>query len=180
MTREGRVVPALVSHVCTEDRSSKGALGEIAPAFAAAVDIVIAYLRNSTCSYEQVGTLLRDVHSVALGAVLQEDKREGDREAPHHGAPADRRNAGEALVPAVSVEDSVTDEFLICLEDGKRVKSLKRYLNAHYSMSTEQYRLRWKLPADYPFVAPALSRKRSLNAKQINLHRFGNVARAGG
>lgn len=62
--------------------------------------------------------------------------------------------------PAVPVEDSVTDEYVICLEDGRRMKTLKRYLRRCYGLSPEQYRERWGLPEDYPMVAPSHSRRR--------------------
>lgn len=75
----------------------------------------------------------------------------------------------EKLVPAVSVKKSITPDFLICLEDGKKFKSLKRHLRTAYSMSPEEYRAKWSLPNDYPMVAPAYAEARSNLAKKMGL-----------
>jgi len=71
--------------------------------------------------------------------------------------------------PAVSIKKSITDDFLICLEDGKKFKSLKRHLRSKYGLSPEQYREKWGLPYDYPMVAPSYARKRSALAKEMGL-----------
>ena len=71
--------------------------------------------------------------------------------------------------PAVPVKKSITDDYLICLEDGKKLKMLKRYLRTQYDMSPEDYRRKWGLPADYPMVAPNYAKRRSEFAKQIGL-----------
>jgi predicted transcriptional regulator len=73
--------------------------------------------------------------------------------------------------PAISVGRSVQHDFIICLEDGKKLKMLKRYLRSRYNMSPDEYRKRWGLPADYPMVAPAYAARRSDFAKQIGLGR---------
>ncbi|MFS2317733.1 MucR family transcriptional regulator [Maricaulis sp. D1M11] len=78
--------------------------------------------------------------------------------------------------PAVPVSKSVSDEHIVCLEDGKKLKMLKRYLRSQYDMSPEEYRRKWNLPSDYPMVAPAYSRKRSQFAKDIGLGRAGKDA----
>lgn len=75
------------------------------------------------------------------------------------------------LKPAVPVKKSVHDDYLICLEDGKRFKSLKRHLRTHYNLSPAQYREKWGLPADYPMVAPKYAAARSVLAKKIGLGR---------
>lgn len=75
----------------------------------------------------------------------------------------------EAQEPAVPVEESVTPDFIICLEDGVRCKILKRYLRSRYGLSPEQYRRRWKLPESYPMVAPSVSQSRSQAAKKMQL-----------
>lgn len=75
----------------------------------------------------------------------------------------------ERQKPAVSIRKSVTDEFIICLEDGKRYKSLKRHLSAKYGMTPEDYRAKWGLPDDYPMVAPAYAAKRSELARSHGL-----------
>ena len=77
----------------------------------------------------------------------------------------------EELKPAVSIKRSVTDEYIVCLEDGKKLKMLKRHLRTVYGMTPEEYRAKWGLPADYPMVAPNYSRQRSAFAKKIGLGR---------
>lgn len=84
---------------------------------------------------------------------------------------ADRGEPEEALVPAVPIKKSVTDDHIICLEDGKKLKMLKRHLKTAYDMTPEDYRARWGLAADYPMVAPAYARKRQELAKAIGLGR---------
>lgn len=73
------------------------------------------------------------------------------------------------LVPAVAIKKSVTPDYIICLEDGKKLKMLKRHLKAVYNMSLQEYRSKWRLPADYPTVAPNYAKKRSSLAKNIGL-----------
>ena len=75
------------------------------------------------------------------------------------------------LEPAVPIERSVQDEYIVCLEDGKRLKMLKRYLRTRFNLTPEQYRQKWGLPADYPMVAPDYSRRRSAFAKELGLGR---------
>ncbi len=87
----------------------------------------------------------------------------------------DKGEVEEELVPAVSVKKSVTDEYIICLEDGKKLKMLKRHLKTAYNLTPEEYRARWGLPSDYPMVAPAYARKRQALAKQIGLGRKPRV-----
>lgn len=77
----------------------------------------------------------------------------------------------EELKPAVSIKKSVSDDYIVCLEDGKRLKMLKRHLKTAYDMSPEDYRAKWGLPSDYPMVAPAYARKRQELAKKIGLGR---------
>lgn len=80
--------------------------------------------------------------------------------------------AGEPeFTPAVAVRASVTPEFIVCLEDGKRLKMLKRYLRSHFGMTPEDYRAKWKLPSDYPMTAPNYAARRSSLAKSIGLGR---------
>lgn len=80
--------------------------------------------------------------------------------------------AAAALKPAVPIKKSVTDEFIICLEDGAKLKMLKRYLRTHYDMSPDDYRTKWGLPSDYPMVAPNYAQARSEMAKRIGLGRL--------
>lgn len=77
----------------------------------------------------------------------------------------------EPQVPAVSIRKSLNDEYLICLEDGKKLKMLKRHLSTSYGMTPADYRAKWGLPSDYPMVAPAYARKRQELAKKIGLGR---------
>nr|WP_281353057.1 MucR family transcriptional regulator [Aureimonas leprariae] len=84
--------------------------------------------------------------------------------------------AEEPLVPAVPIKKSVTDDFIICLEDGKKFKSLKRHLMTHYGMTPDEYRAKWKLAGDYPMVAPSYAAARSALAMQIGLGRKPKAA----
>ncbi|AOG02771.1 MucR family transcriptional regulator [Bosea sp. RAC05] len=79
-------------------------------------------------------------------------------------------------IPAVSIKKSITPDYLICLEDGKKFKSLKRHLKTSYNLTPEDYRRKWKLPADYPMVAPSYAEARSSLAKQMGLGRKAAVA----
>ncbi len=115
-----------------------------------ASDIVSAYVSNNPIQSSELPELIRDVHAT-LRTLEGVD-----------GAQA-------AQEPAVSVKKSITDEFLICLEDGKKFKSLKRHLRSKYGLSPEQYREKWGLPYDYPMVAPSYARKRSALAKEMGL-----------
>jgi predicted transcriptional regulator len=114
--------------------------------------IVAAYVAQNTVARTGVPELIRSVHGAlsALGS-----------------APA--APAAERAKPAVPVSRSVQRDYIVCLEDGKKLKMLKRYLRTHYDMSPEDYRRKWGLPADYPMVAPAYAERRSDFAKQIGL-----------
>jgi predicted transcriptional regulator len=100
-----------------------------------------------------------------------------------HGTLAGLATAGEveavpALVPAVPVKKSVFPDFIICLEDGKKLKMLKRHLATSYGMTPEQYRDKWRLPREYPMVAPNYAARRSVLAKEIGLGRRANAPAA--
>ncbi|EJL33817.1 putative transcriptional regulator [Caulobacter sp. AP07] len=114
--------------------------------------IVAAYVAQNTVARSAVPELIRSVHGAlsALGAV----------QAPP---------AADRAKPAVPVSRSVQRDYIVCLEDGKKLKMLKRYLRTHYDMSPEDYRRKWSLPGDYPMVAPAYAERRSDFAKQIGL-----------
>lgn len=93
-----------------------------------------------------------------------------------HTALVELKKGGEAepaieLVPAVPLRKSITPEFLVCLEDGKKFKSLRRHLASHHDLTPEQYRAKWKLPQDYPMTAPSYSATRSALAKANGLGR---------
>jgi len=84
----------------------------------------------------------------------------------------------EPAKPAISIKKSITPEYLICLEDGKKLKMLKRHLRSTYGLTPDQYRAKWGLPPDYPMVAPNYAAQRSAFAKQIGLGRAGGKAAA--
>lgn len=114
--------------------------------------IVAAYVGQNKIAQTDVPDLIRTVHG-ALAALGQETTQQPTEKAR----------------PAVPVSRSVQHDFIVCLEDGKKLKMLKRYLRSHYDMSPEDYRRKWGLPADYPMVAPAYAARRSDFAKQIGL-----------
>ncbi len=126
-----------------------------------ATDIVAAYVSHNQVPAAEVPNMIRSVHG-ALGTL-----REGATEEP-----------AVPQKPAVAVKKSVTDDYIICLEDGKKLKMLKRYLRSNYDMSPEEYRAKWGLPADYPMVAPNYAAQRSEFAKKIGLGRGGRKTTA--
>ena len=117
-------------------------------------DIVSAYVSHNALSVTDLPKLIADVHSALKS--LQASR------APE---PA------EELRPAVPVRKSIAPDYIVCLEDGKKFKSLKRHLRTHYDLSPEEYREKWGLPADYPMVAPNYSATRSRLAKDNGLGR---------
>jgi predicted transcriptional regulator len=117
-------------------------------------DIVCAYVSHNALSVTDLPKLISDVHSALRG--LQSA-----------GAP----EPAEELKPAVPVRKSVAADYIVCLEDGKKFKSLKRHLRTHYNLSPEEYRDKWGLPSDYPMVAPNYSATRSRLAKDNGLGR---------
>jgi predicted transcriptional regulator len=119
-----------------------------------ASEIVAAYVRNNPVSAADLPAMIKNVH-----ATLSSMDRKKD------AAPALER------APAVPVKKSVTADYIVCLEDGKKLKMLKRYLRARYGLSPDAYRAKWNLPADYPMVAPNYANRRSELAKKIGLGR---------
>jgi predicted transcriptional regulator len=115
-------------------------------------DIVSAYVSNNSVSAGDIPALISEVHA-ALTRVTS-----GRVEL-----------APEPQKPMVPIKKSITDEYIVCLEDGKKFKSLKRHLRTQYNLSPEQYREKWGLPADYPMVAPNYAAARSQLAKQMGL-----------
>jgi predicted transcriptional regulator len=124
-------------------------------------DIVAAYVAQNTVSPNTLPELIGKVHATLLN-LGQGEEPAATRERPK---------------PAVPISRSVQHDFIICLEDGKQLKMLKRYLRAQYDMSPEEYRRRWGLPPDYPMVAPAYAARRSDFAKKIGLGRGVRRAR---
>lgn len=125
---------------------------------AAASQVVSAYIMNRPQEQFDLPAMLSDVYGTLSGLAQAER------------APLATRR------PNVAVEDSVQDDYLICLEDGKQVKMLKRYLKSAYNMTPDDYRARWDLPATYPMVAPNYAVVRSKLAKEIGLGRRGMPA----
>jgi len=117
--------------------------------------IVAAYVSHNNIARTELGTLIASTHEALLGL-----GRETVVEAP--SAP---------LVPAVPIKKSITPDAIICLEDGKAFKSLKRHIGSKYGLTPDQYRAKWKLPADYPMTAPNYAERRSQLAKTIGLGR---------
>jgi predicted transcriptional regulator len=122
-------------------------------------DIVSAYVGNNSVSAADLPALIQSVHRALTGVST------GGEVAPV--APKE---------PAVPVKRSITPEFLICLEDGRKFKSLKRHLRTKYNISPEEYRAKWGLPKDYPMVAPNYAKARSDLAKQMGLGQGGRQA----
>jgi predicted transcriptional regulator len=116
--------------------------------------VVAAYVSRNSVAADALPDVIRSVHQALEGL---------SRDAP----PA----LEERPKPAVSIGRSVQHDFIVCLEDGKKLKMLKRYLRSRYSMSPDDYRQRWGLPPDYPMVAPAYAERRSAFAKEIGLGR---------
>nr|WP_321362133.1 MucR family transcriptional regulator [uncultured Hyphomonas sp.] len=114
-------------------------------------DVVSSYLTHNTVPASDLPDLIRSVHD-AISSIS--DGESGN---------------AEELSPAVPISKSITPDFLICLEDGRKLKMLRRYLRSRYSMTPEEYRERWNLPADYPMVAPNYAKLRSKHAKNIGL-----------
>lgn len=117
-----------------------------------AVDIVSAYVGNNSLAVGELPGLITAVH----GALAQLSNKPAEPEQP-------------ALTPAVPIRRSIQHDFLICLEDGKKFKSLKRHLRTRYNLSPDEYRARWNLPDDYPMVAPSYAATRSELARTMGL-----------
>jgi predicted transcriptional regulator len=115
-------------------------------------EIVSAYVSNNSVPSSDLSALINQVHS----ALTRVSSGQVD-------------TSSEPLKPAVSVTKSITPDHIVCLEDGKKFKSLKRHLRTQYSMTPEQYREKWALPPDYPMVAPNYAAARSQLAKQMGL-----------
>lgn len=118
---------------------------------ALAADIVSAHVSNNTIAVSDLPTLIQNVYAALSGL----------------GEPV--KIVEEKPQPAVSIRSSIKPDYIICLEDGKKLKMLKRHLMTHYNMTPEQYRAKWGLPADYPMVAPNYAQQRRALAKKIGL-----------
>ncbi|MBL6935983.1 MAG: MucR family transcriptional regulator [Alphaproteobacteria bacterium] len=112
-------------------------------------DVVSAYVGNNVVPSGQLAGVIGAVHTTLLNL--------------------DKNGSGGQQTPAVSIRKSVTPGFIICLEDGKKLKMLKRHLRTTYGMTPDEYRTKWGLPVDYPMVAPNYAKQRSEFAKKIGL-----------
>ena len=121
--------------------------------------IVAAYVRENAVPTSGLSGIIESVHGTLQGIAS------GESNAP-----------GITNRPAVSVKKSVTPDYIVCLEDGKKLKMLKRYIRSRYGLSPEEYRAKWRLPADYPMVAAEYAARRSAFAKKIGLGRTRRVA----
>jgi predicted transcriptional regulator len=124
------------------------------PLIALAAQIVAAYVTKNEVPQAELPKLIADVHKALEKAA---------------GTTVTANNAAASPMPLVNVKKTITPDFLICLEDGKKFKSLKRHLRTHFNLSPEQYREKWGLPADYPMVAPNYATSRSTLAKNMGL-----------
>ena len=122
-------------------------------------DIVAAHVSNNNVAVSDIPLIIRSVHDALSGL--------GSTSAP----------APEPQLPAVSVRASIKPEYIVCLEDGKRMKMLRRHLATDHGMTPDEYRAKWNLPKDYPLVAPNYAEKRRELAKSIGL---GTKGRGGG
>ena len=116
------------------------------------VDVAVSYFKNNEMAASEVPAFINMVHD-ALNKLESGYKRTESKQ----------------LKPAVSIRKSITDKHIICLEDGKQLKMLKRHLRTAYNLSPDEYRAKWNLPSDYPMVAPSYAAQRSAFAKQIGL-----------
>jgi predicted transcriptional regulator len=123
------------------------------------VEVISAYVSNNPVPVSELPFLIAQVHQSLAGLL---------------NGPA--REPLEKLTPAVPVKKSVTPEFIVCLDDGKKFKSLKRHLQTTFGITPEEYRAKWNLPADYPMVAPSYAAARSELAKKMGLGRKTKAA----
>lgn len=125
-------------------------------------DIVAAYVSNHVVPVGDLSGLIADVHTALSGTA----------------SPTPVVAVVEKPKPPVPIKKSIEDDYLICLEDGMKFKSLKRHLMTHYKMTPEEYREKWGLPSDYPMVAPAYAEARSRLAKEMGLGQRRKRAKA--
>jgi len=117
-------------------------------------ELVSAYVGNNTVPISELPSLINEVYSALAKASENQNKK-----------------SVTTSKPAVPINKSMTDDYIICLEDGKKFKSLKRHLRSHYDISPEEYREKWGLPVDYPMVAPNYAKARSTLARKMGLGR---------
>lgn len=125
-------------------------------------DIVAAHVSNNSVAVNDLPNLIQNVHSSLMGISGQSAAAEPKPE------------------PKVSIRASIKPDYIVCLEDGKKLKMLKRHLMTHYNMTPDQYRQKWGLSSDYPMVAPNYAEQRRVLAKSIGLGRGGRSRRRAG
>lgn len=123
-------------------------------------DIVSAYVSNNSVPTDDLPNLIATTHAAITGL----------------GAERAAQALEDKPTPAVTIKKSITADYIVCLEDGKKFKSLKRHLRAAHGMSPEEYRARWGLPVDYPMVAPSYAEARSSLAKKMGLGQLRRTA----
>ena len=143
----------------TEQTTEKVSAGELLRMTA---DVVASYVKNNKLSTGDLAAVINAVHTSL--AVLNGDSA-AEREPPR---------------PAVPIRKSVTPDYIVCLEDGKKLKMLKRHLRTSYDMTPDEYRSKWRLGADYPMVAPNYAKRRSEFAKKIGLGQKSRHRRTAG
>ena len=139
----------------TDTTNTHGSLIELT------ADIASAYFGNNSVSATELPSLIKGIFGALSGTGKQASEP-----------------VAETQTPAVSIRKSLGDDFLICLEDGRKFKSLKRHLRSKYNLTPDQYRAKWGLPKSYPMVAPAYAAARSALAKQMGLGQGGRAAKA--
>jgi predicted transcriptional regulator len=122
-------------------------------------DVISAYVSNNPVPVSELPSLIAQIHQSLTGL------SNGQAAAPE-----------EKLAPAVPIKKSITPEYIVCLDDGKKFKSLKRHLKTKFGVTPEEYRAKWNLPADYPMVAPSYAAARSELAKKMGLGRKAKAA----
>ena len=153
---------ATLALASTSDAQTAPATISVDTLLAATSQIVSAYIVNRPAEALDITALTADVYGM-LSTLAGSST----------GNTATNGTSNSGRKPVVAIEDSVKADYLVCLEDGKRVKMLKRHLKTAYNMSPEEYRERWGLPADYPMVAPTYAKQRSVLAKEIGLGTSG-------
>ncbi|MEL6111466.1 MAG: MucR family transcriptional regulator [Pseudomonadota bacterium] len=131
--------------------SDKEQNSEVGESLHLATQIIAAYVSNNKVDVDSLPGLMTEVYESLQGLAAGEASLRATRD------------------PAVPISKSVTPDYVICLEDGKKLKMLKRYLRTHYNLTPEEYKRKWNLPPDYPMVAPNYAKRRSAFAKQIGL-----------
>ena len=124
-----------------------------------ATGIISAFVANNAVPAADLPDLIRTVHATIIDLSKDEPPK------------------AETPEPAVSIAKSITPDYLVCLEDGRKLKMLKRHLRTTYNMTPDEYRAKWNLPADYPMVAPSYAKQRSAFAKKIGLGKSGSRGR---